>query len=746
MTDVTSGLTIRMRADGAREVVAAIEKSAKAAADAAKKVAEMQEELDALNGKAPRTVNDVLKDIGRSGGSAADGIDKATRAATAFAASIGAAAAGRFLVQQADAYSRIQSQLEQISQGESARIDISKKVLEIAQETGSEFEGLAKVVSRVSLAVDGLGFSQDDVLKVSRLLGQSFQISGASASEAASSAQQFGQALQGGTLQGQELLSILENNGTLARAIAAGLGVGVGELLKMGENGELLTRKVFPALLTQTTAVNDMAGKILPRIEIGVTRLFNSAKNLTGALDSAIGASELIERALTAASEAADSIAELLRQNPTALRDAAIRTATGLVPGGSLPATAMIQYLNSRDAAEGADVQRALAQAAAKADAASRGRGFGAPGSLLRNSPLGRDRNAQSYTPEELAALADFEPSAGGGRTGGGSFRGSVADTEAEAFAELARSIAEARQEAAGFYAATLTPAEQLAKEIERAVALKDFFGDGAFERVMGGFAANAQALQDASDGTADAMARVRDFAAQAARQMEPLKQQFIDIQNLRASGRLSGGELQEAEAALQDHLARLDEAYGRKLTSFEIAALEASENISESLIDAIATGFTGGFDIARQVAAQALQQIALEQLRAQGGSLLREFVVGAIGAVTGLKLSLGSGADLSKAGASGPSGGPKAMGGPVQEGRTYLVGETGPELFTAPANGRITPSGETAAAGGKGVTIVNVKDPREALMAMQTSEGGAVLRNMVSTNREEFRRILGVV
>ena len=62
------------------------------------------------------------------------------------------------------------------------------------------------------------------------------------------------------------------------------------------------------------------------------------------------------------------------------------------------------------------------------------------------------------------------------------------------------------------------------------------------------------------------------------------------------------------------------------------------------------------------------------------------------------------------------------------------------------PANGRITPSGETADAGGKGVTIVNVKDPREALMAMQTSEGGSVLRNIVSTNREEFRRILGVV
>lgn len=37
--------------------------------------------------------------------------------------------------------------------------------------------------------------------------------------------------------------------------------------------------------------------------------------------------------------------------------------------------------------------------------------------------------------------------------------------------------------------------------------------------------------------------------------------------------------------------------------------------------------------------------------------------------------------------------GGARAMGGDVTAGRTYLVGERGPELFTAGANGRITPN-----------------------------------------------------
>lgn len=40
---------------------------------------------------------------------------------------------------------------------------------------------------------------------------------------------------------------------------------------------------------------------------------------------------------------------------------------------------------------------------------------------------------------------------------------------------------------------------------------------------------------------------------------------------------------------------------------------------------------------------------------------------------------------------------GKRALGGPVGLGRTYLVGERGPELFTAPANGKIIPANDTA-------------------------------------------------
>jgi hypothetical protein len=56
---------------------------------------------------------------------------------------------------------------------------------------------------------------------------------------------------------------------------------------------------------------------------------------------------------------------------------------------------------------------------------------------------------------------------------------------------------------------------------------------------------------------------------------------------------------------------------------------------------------------------------------------------------------------------------GKRAAGGPVLSGKTYLVGENGPELFTASGNGTIIPNGGTRSGGGGsggGVQTVRVE------------------------------------
>lgn len=57
------------------------------------------------------------------------------------------------------------------------------------------------------------------------------------------------------------------------------------------------------------------------------------------------------------------------------------------------------------------------------------------------------------------------------------------------------------------------------------------------------------------------------------------------------------------------------------------------------------------------------------------------------------------------------PFGGGRALGGPVDAGTSYMVGERGPELFIPTQAGRIEPNGS----GGGGVTVVNNVDARGA-------------------------------
>jgi phage-related minor tail protein len=51
-------------------------------------------------------------------------------------------------------------------------------------------------------------------------------------------------------------------------------------------------------------------------------------------------------------------------------------------------------------------------------------------------------------------------------------------------------------------------------------------------------------------------------------------------------------------------------------------------------------------------------------------------------------------------------------MGGPVSAGRTYLVGERGPELFTPQGGGQIVPNHQLGAGGGQTVQIINMGAP----------------------------------
>ena len=90
-------------------------------------------------------------------------------------------------------------------------------------------------------------------------------------------------------LQGDELKSILENNGTLARTLACGPGVTVGELRKLGSEGKLTADKVAEALLGQYDQIQSRSAELPATVGGAWQQVTNSFQMFVSAANDGTG-------------------------------------------------------------------------------------------------------------------------------------------------------------------------------------------------------------------------------------------------------------------------------------------------------------------------------------------------------------------------------------------------------------------------------------------------------------------------
>lgn len=103
--------------------------------------------------------------------------------------------------------------------------------------------------------MQAMGGTQEDTLRLTELVAKAMRVSGASVQETASTMRQFGQAMGMGQLNGDELTTLMENSEYLARKLAQGLGVPVGALKDLGEQGKLTSDAIVNALNKAATDI-----------------------------------------------------------------------------------------------------------------------------------------------------------------------------------------------------------------------------------------------------------------------------------------------------------------------------------------------------------------------------------------------------------------------------------------------------------------------------------------------------------
>lgn len=247
---------------------------------------EVNSSLDSMASRADRTQRQVRQATDRT----SDSFRTLGRVVTGVAAVF----AARQFAQGIDTLTQMNARLQLVTGSAGAAAAVQRQLFQAAQNTRNTFQATVDLYTRVARGTRELALSQRQLIGITTLVNQSFQISGATASEAASGVLQFGQALQSGVLQGDELRSIRENASRLFEAIIAGvqqvapgLKVTAANFRDLASEGKITSDIIAAGLLTQVDKLNDEFSKIPRTIGGALTQLRNDLLRTVGVMDDA---------------------------------------------------------------------------------------------------------------------------------------------------------------------------------------------------------------------------------------------------------------------------------------------------------------------------------------------------------------------------------------------------------------------------------------------------------------------------
>jgi len=270
--------------------------------------------IDALDGQA-RTAAAGLDRAGTSARTAGRAADRGAEGFTALdrrldatgttmqavqraAAALGGALAVQQVVAYADAWTQAESRLRLVTDSSAELARRQTQLVDLANATRTALDPTVDLYTRLARSTDQLGASSADLLTVTRAVNQAVQVSGATAAEASAGIVQLGQGLASGALRGDELRSVMEQLPRLARAIADGLGVTIGELRDLGTEGALAAEEVFRALRGQADIIDAEFRQTRATVSQAFTVLSNATQQYIGEADQGAGATRALSGAI----------------------------------------------------------------------------------------------------------------------------------------------------------------------------------------------------------------------------------------------------------------------------------------------------------------------------------------------------------------------------------------------------------------------------------------------------------------
>jgi tape measure domain-containing protein len=598
----------------------------------------------------------------------------------------------------ANAADGAERRIKLVSQG----FDDYRLVLQVAEGAAKRF-GLSQIQASTAIAdvytrLRPVGFQLNEINAIYEGFNTAVKLSGVSADAANAAFLQLSQGLGSGTLQGDELRSVLEQMPAIAQAIAKEMDINVGSIKKFGSEGKITAEVIVRALDRVRT---EGAGKLAQALDTPQQRIIdlqNAFEDLKVEVGGAVAPIVIASiKEITKAIQEATKFTVDLKAGFMVMGDAfgGINLGIGSMNEGLL---GTIMRLNEIGRNKGL---------MALLDIMTLG-GASTLGGIAR---LGKKRRAgEGYAapagPEMPIRLSMQGRTFGGGGGAGGKDAGNKAAKDAE---RAAKAAAEERARIAETVRERLAEGQliQLKSTIQDKIAAAEAAGDQQLVTRLKG----QERLLDIEFRYAQELAQTRDIKLQEAIIYKGISDQIANQnQTQRELNEQQRQGDQDRLNALQKHIEKQYE-----LNTGVQNQLKLADGVANTLGQGIGSAFNALISGA-QSWENSLQQIASGVLIDIANQLVRIFVIEQ--AINAIKTFLtpfspstplgAGGGTVGRFGTFGPNYGipQRAKGGSVMAGQPYLVGERGPELFMPGRSGGIA---RTGSFGGAVSVVVNV-------------------------------------
>lgn len=191
----------------------------------------------------------------------------------------------------ADNMTQLQARIARLSTDAAAAKQTFSDLAAIASRTGASLSDTTKLWETLTSSLKEAGATNAQVLNLTDTLQKIGRIGGSSTEEMANALRQFGQSIASGTIRAEEFNSILEQMPELARQIATGLGMSMGQLRQAMLDGKLTAQDALNAIQDRTVAVNAEFDKLPRSLSQATGSLETSFAKLVVAINDATGAS-----------------------------------------------------------------------------------------------------------------------------------------------------------------------------------------------------------------------------------------------------------------------------------------------------------------------------------------------------------------------------------------------------------------------------------------------------------------------